>query len=473
MGFSVDYRVFSHIIDNKTNPIQSEIVKRVAEQFTFFAIILHDPYIHKALDEKIIKVFKRMDIATGSDLLFFTLVDPGPAWNATAKERAYFKVFKSMESDIIKTYINNENLLYNNQNNIFNAFHFAHDLGITADLLPCIIVTQDFNANNIHVFKTCENSIEDQFEHLTNISRRYNNLKNNWKRANAILREESQNLNLCDGYEIITLVKNLGKSITDILDLVKPEHLDEDGLVRLSEILAGLKHELDQHRMISNDKIVNFEFIDQLYLKIADLLAIIHDIRKLDYINCVSLDVQYLELDSLNWLNQANKVFSLFKNDISSELYSTEDQSPWAICLTKLFEKEISLSITHWFRKILKIDLPEYFDRYQEGVEGAYYLNVDFNDGEHGRWIPPMIGSLLYSLKRKAPNNIERILNKNDLELLQSRGNIIRNIRNDCAHGVVVNQDSSMVLRKCLNELSNKHFFKKLYRLKCKYREKT
>ena len=43
------------------------------------------------------------------------------------------------------------------------------------------------------------------------------------------------------------------------------------------------------------------------------------------------------------------------------------DYTPGAICLAKIFEREINLSLVHWIREHLGINLPSYFNRYQSG----------------------------------------------------------------------------------------------------------
>jgi hypothetical protein len=49
-------------------------VKKLLDEFKLFAIIIHDPNLHRDLDRHIASQFDHLDYITGKDLLFFPLL---------------------------------------------------------------------------------------------------------------------------------------------------------------------------------------------------------------------------------------------------------------------------------------------------------------------------------------------------------------------------------------------------------------
>ena len=48
------------------------------------------------------------------------------------------------------------------------------------------------------------------------------------------------------------------------------------------------------------------------------------------------------------------------------------DYTPAVMCFAKVFEREINLSVVHWVRKQLRINLPAFFDRFQYAFKARY-----------------------------------------------------------------------------------------------------
>ncbi|MCX7878518.1 MAG: hypothetical protein N2510_07760, partial [Ignavibacteria bacterium] len=72
------------------------------------------------------------------------------------------------------------------------------------------------------------------------------------------------------------------------------------------------------------------------------------------------------ESESKIILNTFNRAFPFLENFII-------EYSPLIICLCKIFEIEANLSLVHWFRKILGIEMPTYFKKHKEGI-GEYKI---------------------------------------------------------------------------------------------------
>ncbi|MBK7695581.1 MAG: hypothetical protein IPI30_15065 [Saprospiraceae bacterium] len=81
--------------------------------------------------------------------------------------------------------------------------------------------------------------------------------------------------------------------------------------------------------------------------------------------------------------------------------YEGIDYSPLIICLCKIFEIETNLSLVHWFRRSLNIEMPEYYKKHKED-EKEYKITpsatvirdprpIDFNKGYGTKWIAPGI----------------------------------------------------------------------------------
>ena len=135
----------------------------------------------------------------------------------------------------------------------------------------------------------------------------------------------------------------------------------------------------------------------------------------------------------------------------------------------KIFEREINLSLVHWIREHLGINLPSYFNRYQSGITAKYKkgkLSIDFNKGSYSdnKWISPGIGQSQIAFKAKV-NEIERWLSKagytesTKVAFLIQQWNTIKNIRNNAAHAELVNETSVTQIKVALSALSSNGIF--------------
>ena len=151
------------------------------------------------------------------------------------------------------------------------------------------------------------------------------------------------------------------------------------------------------------------------------------------------------------------------------------DYTPGVICLAKVFEKEVNLSVVHWIREQLGVNLPECFNQRDPEVPkgGATFDNVDFNKARDNRtWLPPTMGSSLKALCRKVKENKcqgEPIPfdNWDRFEVLWGE---IKEERNRAAHTMeLVTQGSVFSVCHALRHL-HPYFFRKLYQMKEQYR---
>jgi hypothetical protein len=152
------------------------------------------------------------------------------------------------------------------------------------------------------------------------------------------------------------------------------------------------------------------------------------------------------------------------------------DYTPTVICLAKVFEKEINLSLVHWVRNRLGIKLPPFFNRYEPGKEALFtpqFTNsrpIDFNQQRDGDWQPPALGES--ELVCRSFGRVKRLQDWNLRQWNRLLGgwHVIRVTRNRAAHTEFVFGDVAIQLGKTLDKFAAQGIFQQMFRLKAKYR---
>ena len=144
------------------------------------------------------------------------------------------------------------------------------------------------------------------------------------------------------------------------------------------------------------------------------------------------------------------------------------DYTPVAICLAKVFEREINLSIVHWIRQDLGVDLPGYFNKHQDQVDAIFshpgIRDIDFNkSGTNNRWNPPAIGESQLAYRQVA-QQMQNWFNPPDNFL--ENWDTIRKVRNQAAHTEYVGQESVRTIQHTLNQLVQGDIFTTLFKMK-------
>ena len=151
------------------------------------------------------------------------------------------------------------------------------------------------------------------------------------------------------------------------------------------------------------------------------------------------------------------------------------DYSPLIICLCKVFEIETNLSLVHWYRKILNIEMPTYFKKHKDD-DTEYTITplesitehpepIDFNLGFGSKWLAPGIGkselvTRTFHTQGKLPNEIS-----NYDELLEN-WKILRKLRNKAAHTENMNIIDFNNVFSAFNNVIENDFFKQMNDLK-------
>lgn len=452
-----------------------KIARNVLSPFNLFAFIIHDPETHENFDRVINERFDFLDYLTGHKLLFLALVDPPSEWLLHASHRRYYRELNAWQS---RELLNRDNVVISAEKGI-TAFSLAHYLNIPSEMLPCLVITSDFQANEFVWFKTCPNHVEEQLKRLGYIADRTEESSSRRRRSplEIIHREE---LDLCEGAGTESLETNLARSLTDVLSFIIAGN-DRDSWLR-RQALEQVQNRLSElHRSLSilknNYDESHSEDFETLAVNIALFVSQLGQGKQLETADFVRIEKYLLENDSYQLLKTAHRVLNL----LSSKTYSPDlrrledlpDYTPVVICLAKVFEKEINLSVVHWIRALAGINLPPFFNKYQPHVRARFPSHagreIDFNMERRGKWLPPGLGQSENVSKQLAKTEKPEELEEENWKLLIDCWGLIREKRNAAAHVEVVDQQAVSHVRNALRALSRHRVFNNLYEMKTRY----
>ena len=285
-------------------------------------------------------------------------------------------------------------------------------------------------------------------------------------------------IDLCDGSGTESLELSLAKTLADVMSFIIADDNSEarqkalNTINELYDTLRNLKGERQRLNLAeeSDEQEKLDGQLDNLSAKITSFVAHLNTQTNLNFDQFISIENRFLEDDSYLMLKTVHRVLNLFNNRGFNGF--PPDYTPGVICLAKVFEKEINLSVVHWIRKNLRIRLPLYFNRYDPKKGNVGLDGVNFNRSHDNKiWSPPSIGRSLEVCKQiNEPGNMPDELVQNWCKLLEV-WDVIKNERNRAAHAVdLVNKDSVQKVRKALGKLSSNGIFEKLYNMKTQYR---
>ena len=506
MGMPITSFNIMNVLDKGGHKYDTDAVKRVLESFNLFAFIIHDPEHHHDFEMKISSQFDRLDHLTGDKLLFFALVNPPKEWLRHGSSRPYYKQLMNCSTT----------------NKDMTAYWLANSLGIPYEKLPCLVISPNFRSKNFMWLRTCTSHVQDQLMELGYIAQRLiaPNFRSVRERSSGLARilehphiperfdsltERIKPLDLCEGSGSVSLESTLAKALADVLSFVSErrrtrdqEKRVQDTLNELNDKLKNLKQSKREQASYDEDNRTKLDDeLEDLCIKLAMAIAYLdnrsenqHD---LDLGNYVDINREFLEEDSRLILKTANLVLDTLsrprqptgrarskfvpRQPIPEIEENSFDFTPGVICLAKVFEKEINLSVVHWIRDSLGIKLPDYFNRFQPQLprNDTRFCNVNFNMEQDGRWRPPETGTSLRAFR--AAGELQH-LDKRWIHLLSNlklldNWELIKDQRNIAAHNRVVGKDSANAVRSALNNLSQNGIFEVLYDIKNTYRHDT
>jgi hypothetical protein len=472
-------------------------LRQALSRFSLFAFVIHDPSRHSIFGQHISEQFDHYDHITGEKFLFLALVEPSQSWLKHGSKRDYYRTLLNCRPTII-----------NAEDRFTSALSFATNLGVPVDSLPCLIVTTDLEASDFVWFKTSSLHLKEQLERLSYIAARHDK-----SALLELIREE--NLDLCGGSGIESLPENISRVLSDVLSFAASKEgtpvkyyaapHSEQVLKKLSLSVQNAKNELgdadtDDHYGRENEELdalcykvltllslkagmpVRTDFIPlptRLDLEITNAAQVVDESLFVDESPSLSsLNTPVLERESVLILKTALKVHDILLNQESTRADSAAfDFTPCVICFSKVFEKEINLSIGHWVRKELGIMLPDYFNRPQPNVTATILpegitnpREIDFNRSQGGRWKPPGIGESELATRTLSRTKLPEQWNRATLNRLLAGWRIVRVHRNRSAHTDVIDGNSAIEVKESLERLAGIGMFTNLHRLKCLYR---
>lgn len=437
--------------------------------FNLFAFIIHDPETHPEFDRSLNVLFDKLDFITGSELLFFALVDPPTEWLSHARGREYYNRLGSWATQEL---LNPRNSIASADAGM-TAFALANSLRIPSKMLPCIVVTRDFDSKAFQWFKTSSECLEEQLKRLGYIAARgVNHL------------EHLTEIDLCKGSNTESLQSSLAKALSDVLSLIVANDSSDLGMRQaardqarktISELYSNLK------QLKRSDDGIKEEVLDELCVQIASSLSLLNTRKNLALSSFMPVNAQFLEDDSLRILKTAHIVIDLLMSkqpEMTVDVSRTAafDFTPGIICLSKVFEKEVNLSVVHWIREELGISLPQYFNKPQPSLRATYTPHIpnarkiDFNSKRQGRWKAPGIGESELACRDYAKNKLPYGWDKSTWDLLMGQWETIRQKRNEAAHTEVVDKSALLTVKRSLESLVTSQMFEKFYLMKTQYR---
>jgi len=432
LGYGAD----SHILEE---------TKKILDRFKLYGLILHDPKSHSEFHSTLRNSFERLDFLTGRDFLFFALTDPPRHWIERNERRDYFGIW---ETDKLLSPMNS----YETSDESISTYSIAQALNIDFDDLPVIILTNNFQFNQFRVVKTCSRHLKSQMTEIGYFSsqkEKYFSLLSD-PNFNELIRD----IDKCGGSYQISTEQSLAKTLSDFLAFVVSENRDSQDR-RIAEIQIGnVITKFIENKDLQRDP-TRYEQLNLF------LLGCLSNLSRSNRNHEIIID-ERCESESKIILKTFNKVFPFFE-PLNSELQHFQDEanretrmrhnrfnndegidySPLIISLCKIFEIETNLSLVHWFRKTLDIEMPTYFKKHKED-NGEYMITpsprvinnprpIDFNKGYMAKWIAPGIGeselvTRTFLQEGDLPSEIS------DYDELLRNWMIIRRYRNRAAH---------------------------------------
>lgn len=460
----------------------------ILQKYNMFVIILYDPndieqndfvqYVNNPLNQRLI------DRYSGDKLLFLLLCSPEEKLKSIIKKRDYYKLFDDMSGfgDLsIDTSLS--------INAICNA------LNVPYSKLPCLLVTNSLFSKKFQIYSTLRDIIEAQLSMLGNIA------MSKYKSESIVYELIDEDMNrILQKYQNIKtrlIIENqysLVHTLNYVFDFISAGSNPDDtaaiegmkkSLIVISSNISRLKIDVNYKICNSNKKDTciessgEFRKLIKWYYYLATNLAAYYSANKNNVISNCIVDLDYLDKQSLIDYKTALTVYTLLPKDDKNN----NDYSSAIICLSKMFEHEINLSIVQWIRNQLDIDLPQFYNCYQNSPKktASYMIDgkkTDFNkpnwqDGRNS-WIPPGMG--------ETRNVLKEMIRKNELDFPKIEGlelnNIVNDkiyeqwtnlnrIRNKCAHaGTILNKSDYERVKGNVDFLIQNSWFQNLFKLK-------
>ena len=451
------------------------------DKFNLFVFVIHDPVMHPDFDAYLNSNFKLLHESTDNKLLFCALIKPSGQF-----PQNWFNDWSNQQNPFDLS-----NAITPRDASI-TAFALANALSIPAENLPCIAVARGFQFDEFYWVNSSADKISSQLNELGRIA--------------LSAGPDALEHPTIEKFNKVKLESSLAKTISGVLDFVyatmgNNARFRMQAVKRTKETLAKIKFKI--HDLKSQVTELAFDHIDALNVWMASLLA--HEsIRPPDNICAnmefpnVQTEILYCEaiaqnnyeqqeeyqdsgmmaLQNREFLEQ-NSYFCLRTGDQCLKSLSQQDDVEFSCVVTSLakaFETEINLSIVHWIRERLGIELPKYFNIYQQDKSALVIPNIpnpreiNFNMNSNQKWRPPGIGESHLAFRKYGSASGPMELTNLKWDVLDQAWNTIKYLRNRAAHTEEIGIENARSIYKLMNQLFDNNLFQDLYSMKRKYR---
>lgn len=430
--------------------------------FKFYGIILHDPKHHQGFHAKLGREFKLLDHLTGQSFLFMGLADTPMEWvNKRTYYREYRRVFDQDQPG-------ERGSDYRSEDPSITTLTLAKALNIDYDDLPVILLTDDLRKKKFFAIKTSANTLVEQLgkigyycsktdrpsmmsrpleypspDYSPHLQEQY------WEHhspdKDPAFSELLKDIDISGENFIGQIESGMAAVLSGILSVLAVRKYPGGESWDAKKHLESFLKEFAAHKP-KEEGPIDIAILENRLLALAGILANLRESKHSDYGLRLHHDC---ENESHIIMATFNKVAPIYSTLVGKRLNSM-DYSPLLVCLGKIFEKELNLSLVHWIRNSLGIEMPDYFNKWKNSRK-SYVLSpsreivhdpnpVNFNWKQDGKWRAPDIGSSEYILRslvleQKAPVEIT------DPDFFLDKCREFRKLRNKTAHQELVNED--------------------------------
>jgi hypothetical protein len=461
------YTLLKSFSSEGTKTIDKAVAIRAIKDFELYAFIVHDPELHRDFHTYLEKNIERLDNITGSRLLFFALVDPPSNWQPRLSEKIGFET-----SELLSPH----NFLRSKDPGI-TASGIAHLLRIPYENLPCIVVTNNFRLKKLKYITTNSRDLFGHMQRLEELSWHLGELRS--RSGHRSPEEVFENLDF-SRYDIANNVRQTDltmsfcDTVTSLLSLVEQGRSNNDeARIQAEHSLRNLLAQLKQNKISDVYDPDHFEKFDYLCERIIHFLAQYSGEQKRPTLN---IDKDILEDQTYSLLRSALSVSGMLRGGDGNHGF---DFTPSIVCYAKIFEIEANLSLVHWMRQQVGIQLPKYYNQWQPPKDSERFLvipnlkkphPVDLNQRKRNNkdtWQAPGIGQSKLAWDRLvAKGACPKGWSKEICEEIKTPWSVIAKLRNDAAHTeLMVEQDEETMLEQ-IRTLVISNYFKRMKDLK-------
>lgn len=476
---------FDFIEDHVFEEIHRKII-----DFDAFAVVVHDPSRHKEFDEYIKEEFYTLHRLTGKNLLFFSLVQPPEEWLEETGSDGF---------GLSRNFLTNWNIgpQYRNISSIDDSIDTLTEVfRVRLGAAPLVLLFKSFLDKRVLVFDTGPDKLRIQLELV--VQEIHSNPSILIDRiADRMEHHYSNNSYFSLQTYASPIIELLDQMVTEITykgryyDTVK---VKDYFIKRFSKVRNELKLFLDRPWKDPYEFNPSPEELAELHERNS-----IYALTKLKFQNITYREdplverlKKYFDEDSIVYLHTAVTLKQLLGSVGRQRGVDSLDYACIGIEYGRAFENEINLSLSHFVREQLKVQLPEYFYRFQTGVIAKMIVSgvkgeftIDFNDRNtfnvvnNRDWTPIELGRILKAIEAildpdmlylNAQDQLTQIFGELKLYILKENWAKIKNIRNKCAHTAPVTLNDIYEVEKAFNNILNAGIFEILADLKNKYR---